>query len=249
MELYFYGYCPESLLQGKQVEMRLNEDDFWESEATNLQITVFPPYATILRWRGSGKFKQSSEVASNSLVGLILTKAQREDGKELFPDVGGVINDNFDLEWYLGEIFDSKKEYDDNKFNLSDPIFKEQEEYLTNISSDELLTLIHLSEKLKEQGYNGNFMESETFFQLHELLYELKLIFNFKWMAWYKGLKNIHDTNFDYSKCSLLELSMYLTAIFRADRFNDGTIENNFNNGTLTKIFSSLIRQTHLGYS
>jgi hypothetical protein len=31
MEIYFDGYCPESLLKGKQVEMRLNKDDFWES--------------------------------------------------------------------------------------------------------------------------------------------------------------------------------------------------------------------------
>ena len=30
-------------------------------------MTVFPPYATILRWRGKGNFKQSSDVASKTL--------------------------------------------------------------------------------------------------------------------------------------------------------------------------------------
>ncbi len=34
MEIYFDGYCPKSLLKSKKVEMRLNEDDFSESEAT-----------------------------------------------------------------------------------------------------------------------------------------------------------------------------------------------------------------------
>lgn len=66
MEIYFDGYFPESLLKGNQVEMRLNENDFWESEATGLQIAVFPVYATILQWRGKGKFRQSSDLASNS---------------------------------------------------------------------------------------------------------------------------------------------------------------------------------------
>jgi hypothetical protein len=32
------GFCPESQLHGKQVRMRLNRHDFFESEATGLQI-------------------------------------------------------------------------------------------------------------------------------------------------------------------------------------------------------------------
>lgn len=43
----FNGYCPESTLKGEQVEMRLNEMDFWESEKTGLQMTVFAPFATV----------------------------------------------------------------------------------------------------------------------------------------------------------------------------------------------------------
>lgn len=112
MEIYFDGYCPESLLKGKQVEMRLNEDDFWESEATGLQMTVFLPFATIIRWRGKAKFRQSSDVASNSLVGLVMTQAQKEEGKEIFPDEENIINNKFDLEWYLDEIYASKEEFD-----------------------------------------------------------------------------------------------------------------------------------------
>lgn len=240
MKIYFDGYCPESLIKGNHVEMRLNEDDFWESEETGLQITVFPPFATILRWRGKGKFRQSSDVASNSLVGLVMTEAKKEDGKEIFPDKKKVISNNFDLEWYLDEIYDSKEEFDAAKFNPNAPVFNEQENYLNTIPETDFQKLISLFDNLKKQGYDDKFMSSETFQELHQMLYDLKLIFDFKWMAWHEGWKNINDTTFDYSDCSLLDTSMYLTAIFREDRFSDGTIEQNFKNGTLDKVFKTL---------
>ncbi len=52
------GNCPESLLKGKHVRMRLNEHDFFESEETGLQICIIPNVqAVILNFRGTGKFK------------------------------------------------------------------------------------------------------------------------------------------------------------------------------------------------
>jgi hypothetical protein len=94
-------------------------------------------------------------------------------------------------------------------------------------------------------------MSSETFQELGKTIYDLKLIFNFKWMAWHSEWKNINDTSFDYSHSSLLDISMYLTAIFRADRFSDGTIEQNFKNETLDKIFGRLKEErqaTNIGF-
>lgn len=240
MEIYFDGYCPESLIKGKQVEMRLNEDDFWESVETGLQMTVFPPFANILRWRGKGKFRQSSDVASNSLFGLVMTEAKEEDGKEIFPDEENIINNKFDLEWYLGKIYNSKEEFDAAKFNPNDPVFNEQENYLNSIPKKEFEKLIDLFDNLKEQGYDHKIMSNNTFHELHKMIYDLKLIFSFNWMAWHEGIKKINDVNSDYSDCSLLDTSMYLTVIFRADRFSEGTIEQNFRNGTLEKIFDRL---------
>ena len=240
MEIYFDGYCPESLLKGRQVEMRLNEDDFWESEATGLQITVFPPYATILRWRGKGKFRQSDDLASNSLKGLVMAKAQTIDGNEIFPDKECILGNNFALEWYLDEIYKSKDEFDAKKFNPNDPVFEEQKEYMNSLSSQELHKLFTLYDKLRNGGYQTDFMRSDVFQQLHRKIYELRLIFDFKWMAWHTGWKTINDRSFDYSTSSLLEISMYLTAIFRADRFSDGLIQQHFRNGTLDKIISRL---------
>lgn len=244
MEIYFDGYCPESLLKGRQVEMRLNEDDFWESEATGLQMTVFPPFATILRWRGKGKFRQSSEVASNSLVGLVMTAAQTEEGKEIFPNEERIIHNQFDLERYLDEIYDSKEQFEAAKFDPDHKVFSEQTHYLNTIPKKEFQKLVELSDALKERAYDGNIMDSKPFQQLHKMLYDLKLIFNFKWMDWQKGRKNINYDSFDFSDCSLLELSMYLTVIFRAERFCDGTIEANFDSGTLYKIFDALRLRT-----
>lgn len=53
------GYCPESWAKGTVVRMRLNDLDFYESEATGLQIALSYPgvQATIITWRGTGKYK------------------------------------------------------------------------------------------------------------------------------------------------------------------------------------------------
>ena len=247
MEIYFDGYCPESLLKGEQVEMRLNELDFWEREATGLQMTIFPPFATILRWRGKGKFRQSSEVASNSLVGLVMAEAKQEDGAEIFPDEESIINNNFDLEWYLGKIYDCKEKMDAAKFNPHDPVFAEQEKYLNSIPKEDFQKLVQLFDTLKRHGCGQEFMINDTFKELHQMVYDLKIIFSFDWGSWHKGWKNINDKNFNYSGCSLLEASMYLTAIFRADRFMEATIEQKFSDGTIEKIFERLRWLLQLG--
>ena len=52
------GYCPESMLKGNTVRMRLNQSDFFESEETGLQICVLRGVqAIILNFRGKGKFR------------------------------------------------------------------------------------------------------------------------------------------------------------------------------------------------
>lgn len=56
--LHWNGLCPESLLAGKEVKMRLNRHDFFESKETGLQIClILGVQAIILNFRGSGNFK------------------------------------------------------------------------------------------------------------------------------------------------------------------------------------------------
>ena len=237
IELYFDGYCPESLLNGKQVEMKLNDDDFWESVETKLQISVFYPYyATILRWRGKGNLKSSSENASDVLTGLVLANAMKEKGKEIFPDKYGIICNKADLALYLNEIFENKETYNEANFN---PI-KKQEIYLLKLDSKDFAPLFESYNQLKAKGYVQGFRTSTEFRNLFNIINNLKLIFSFDWTSWGIGKENINNKDFNYKTTSILELSMYITTIFRADRFSDGTVDEMFKNGTMDKIFEAL---------
>ena len=70
---YWNGYCPESGLKGKQVRMRVNANDFYESEATGLQMAVLPGLqAIIMNFRGEGKFRSTpgygDEISNDELL-------------------------------------------------------------------------------------------------------------------------------------------------------------------------------------
>lgn len=67
------GYCPESMLRGKKVKMRLNHLDFYESEATGLQICVLDGFfAVILNFRGEGKFRETVSYGHDIAKGQFL---------------------------------------------------------------------------------------------------------------------------------------------------------------------------------
>ncbi len=68
------GYCPESLLKGKTVRMRLNQSDFFESEETGLQISIIPGVqAIILNFRGKGKFRTTENYGDEIENGELLS--------------------------------------------------------------------------------------------------------------------------------------------------------------------------------
>lgn len=68
------GYCPESLLKGRTVRMRLNQNDFFESEATGLQICIIPGVqAVIMNFRGEGKFRTTANYSDEVENGEILS--------------------------------------------------------------------------------------------------------------------------------------------------------------------------------
>ena len=79
MTPFWNGYCPESSLKGKQIRMRLNSDDFFESEETGLQICVLSGVqAVILNFRGKGKFKTTPGYADEIENGEILSPQNTE---------------------------------------------------------------------------------------------------------------------------------------------------------------------------
>ena len=62
LSMIWKGNCPESLLEGKQIRMRLNSWDFYESEVTGLQIALLKGVqAIILNFRGKGAFRSTKE--------------------------------------------------------------------------------------------------------------------------------------------------------------------------------------------
>jgi hypothetical protein len=68
------GYCPESYLKGKRVRMRLNRNDFYESEETGLQIAVLRGVqAIIMNFRGKGDFRTNPEFADEIENGEMLS--------------------------------------------------------------------------------------------------------------------------------------------------------------------------------
>jgi hypothetical protein len=87
-------------------------------------------------------------------------------------------------------------------------------------------------------------MQSDSFKAFHQKLYEQQIIFSFKWQKWAAGQKTFQDLNVDFSSCSLLQLSMYLTLIFRADRFSGGTIQQCLDNGVLDKLMNRIEEAT-----
>ncbi len=220
--------------------MRLNQDDFWESEATGLQVTVFPPYATILRWRGKGKFRETSSAASNKFVGLVLTEAQTEDGKEILLDENKIIGDNAVLDAYLANVYSNRKEFEASLFDKRNPVIKEQQSYLKKVPIEQLRQLVALFERANEMRNDTDFAQGETFKEFYRTVYDLDLIFDFNWPEWHKGRKDLHDAKFDFSNSTLLDISMYLTVIFRSERYSDGAIASAFHDGMLAKIFTRL---------
>ena len=237
--LYFKGYCPACSLNGKQQKLRLNSNDFWECISCHLQLTTFAPYAALLRWRGEGKFRQAVDYAHNHYDQLILTGTSLEPGNDIFPDPRAVFYNKIEIEEYIECIYDTEVAYHHDQFDPNDSVFEKQEQYLETIATEEWVDLVELFKEVKREG-----MQSDSFHAFHQKLYEQKIIFAFKWHKWYAGHKDLQDAAVDFSSCSLLQFSMYLTAIFRADHFNEGTIQQFLNSGVLDKLMRRVEEMT-----
>lgn len=94
------GYCPESLLKGKTVRMRLNQHDFFESEETGLQISIIPKVqAVILNFRGKGKFRTTQNFGVEVEKGELLSPQNTD--KPPFNNPTVVFGDSEEIENYI----------------------------------------------------------------------------------------------------------------------------------------------------
>ena len=100
--LMWNGYCPESWLKGKTVRMKLNKNDFFESEETGLQICVLRGVqAIILNFRGSGNFPSNSTYAEDIETGEMLSP--QTTGYPPFND-GEIFTSTLEVEDYITSI-------------------------------------------------------------------------------------------------------------------------------------------------
>lgn len=103
LNLTWNGFCPESYLKGKQVRMRLNEWDFFESEETRLQICVLTGVqAVILNFRGEGKFRSTPSYADDIESGEMLSPQNMS--RPPFNDPTEVFHSSEEVEKYIVAI-------------------------------------------------------------------------------------------------------------------------------------------------
>ncbi len=96
------GYCPESLLKGKRVRMKLNDWDFFEREETGLQVAVLKGVqAIILNFRGNGEFRFTPEYADDIEQGEFLSPQTSE---RMPFNNGEIFNSAEDVEEYIKGI-------------------------------------------------------------------------------------------------------------------------------------------------
>jgi hypothetical protein len=70
------------------------------------------------------------------------------------------------------------------------------------------------------------------------IMYDENLIINFDWPSWEEGKRIMSQGNFiGLDSFTLMKL---LTAIVRSDRFNEGNLVANFENGNILKILQEL---------
>jgi|SRR5690554_4291977 len=76
--------------------------------------------------------------------------------------------------------------------------------------------------------------------RFHEYVYEIGLVVDFDWIHWDEGKRILSGEVEDLSTHSTITLCKLLTVIVRADRFVEGKLIANFENGTILSILRAL---------
>ncbi len=129
---------------------------------------------------------------------------------------------------------------------------------LNSLSKDDWAKLFNLIPKIEETDNfgtmtGGNEIFSGTFEmpswegtditrEFVNIVNELKLEIDFDWMAWAEGKTMLDNKNQDFDFLDLLSLCKLLTRIIRAERFNDGYLVDNLENGNILKILKAIKR-------
>ena len=129
---------------------------------------------------------------------------------------------------------------------------------LNSLSKDDWAKLFNLIPKIEEADNFGTLTGGNEIFpgtfempswegtdiirEFVNIVNELKLEIDFDWMAWAEGKTMLDNKNQDFDCLDLLSLCKLLTRIIRAERFNDGYLVDNFENGNILKILKAIKR-------
>jgi hypothetical protein len=106
--------------------------------------------------------------------------------------------------------------------------------------SDEFGTIAGREEVIKGVYEVHHWDWTEITKRFVRIVYDLKLVLNFDWGRWSDGKAMLQNKDQDYSTLDTLTLCKLLTLIIRQDRFYDGYLISNLNNGTVLKILKAL---------
>jgi hypothetical protein len=96
-------------------------------------------------------------------------------------------------------------------------------------------------DQLKDGSFNFPYWDSsEIVHKVFHIIHELNLVPIFDWASWNEGKSMLKNQEFDYSTLDTITLCKLLTTIVRADRFNDGFLVMNFENGVMTQIIKTI---------
>lgn len=237
---YFDGFCPQCQVQGSEVPMQLNADDFWECPACRLQVVTAAPLAGILRWRGQGNWRSRPVLAPDKVAGLALAETGREEQNDTRPDPAALLQEDLSLEWYLHEIHGTRASFTAHQFHSKDPVFAAQEQRLQQLKPEQWQLVFESYRQFSQSGIRFNVLQAPGFRVFEQYLRQFGILFDFHWQAWHQGWINIRNIRYPFSRASLLELSMYLSAIFGSEPYDEGTVEFYCNNKTLERILNAM---------
>jgi hypothetical protein len=236
----FDGYCPECRGSGRQMPLQHNNDGLLECPACRLQLVLAPPLAGILRWRGQGRLLTEGKDDAPLPASLPLAACGREEGTETQPDATDILSDHLSLEWYLHQVCNSYADFEAHQFHAKDPVFDQQRKRLAAITPDQWQLIFESFRQFSQCGIRFNIRKAPGFRVFEQYLRQYGVLFDFRWQAWHAGWNQIRNIRFPYSRSSLLDLSMYLSAIFLSEPYDEGTVEFYFNNKTLERIMQAM---------
>lgn len=73
-----------------------------------------------------------------------------------------------------------------------------------------------------------------------QCIYDLNIVINFDWMNWNEGKAIFDSPDFDISKCSVVDLCKFMTVFTRNDRFSQGFLTSEIENGKVLKVIKRL---------